>query len=109
MTFWLCAYFWFSIACTKPIFKILIFKGGGGSAYGPVLKINPFSVVHANITHLRTYIHKNLAFSMQKNVFHIFSYGPVFKITLVYDDVAEVDDVIADITEVNDVITEFFI
>ena len=35
----------------SPIFKILIFKGG--SPYGPVLKIDPFSVVHPNLCHLR--------------------------------------------------------
>ena len=59
MKFWLWAYFWSSLACRKPLFKILFFKGG--SPYGPVLKIDPFSVVHHNLCHLRAYVHDILA------------------------------------------------
>ena len=31
MKFWLWAYFWCSLACRKPLFKIMISKGGGGT------------------------------------------------------------------------------
>ena len=63
MRIWLWAYFLVpSNIQKKTLFKILIFKER--SPYGPALKITPLSVVHANISHLRTKADENLALGL---------------------------------------------
>jgi len=52
----------FFFCSVQNAFQHFYFQGGRGiPLYGPVLRINPFSVVHPNLSHLRTLIHEHLA------------------------------------------------